>query len=95
LPPERPLRNPQLPGAIGIEPAQADVFHQGVAYGVCPMLGVEHRDLVLVARQAIPRLDLYNLDRKLVALDTQGNGRAEDSLGSLGSVERDGKRPVL
>ena len=46
-------------------------------------------------RQAVPRLDLHDLHRKLVALDAQIDGRAEYALSALGPVERDRKRTIL
>jgi hypothetical protein len=71
------------------------MLHQGISHRVGPMLGLEHHDFILVACQSIARFDLHDFDRKLIALDAERDGRAEDPLRSLGPVERDGQGAVL
>ena len=93
--PQRALGNAQLARALGIEPAQPGVLRQREADGVGPVLGLEHDDVVLVALEPVTRLELADLDRKLVALDAERDRGAEHPLRAPRAVERDRRGPVL
>ena len=71
------------------------MLHQRKPNGIGPVIGLEDHDIVFVTGQPIPRFDLQDLDRELVALDTQRNRRAEYPLSTLGSVKQHRRRPVL
>ena len=82
--PERSLGNAQLARPLRIESAQPDVLRQRVADRVGAVLGLEDHDVVLAPDGAGRRLHLDDLDRELVALDAERDGRAEDPLAPRG-----------
>jgi hypothetical protein len=95
LSPQRPFGDTQLPGSLGMKPAQSGMFDQAITDRVCPMVSLEDRDVVVIAGQPVAWLQLLNFDWELVALDSQGYGRTQHALSPPGAVQQHGCSAIL